>query len=289
MHLQYKYLVGVLLMSVLLPQSGRAQTAVPDGLPATQKAEFADRRVELTQQYATLDQRIARFNSRCGSVSEDSPLIAECEREQAAIRAAKASYKEASGRYERDLAAAMASARAALPAAKIFAHGEFYFVTKDGLKVTGTDGTMLPLDSGTRIVTGPNTVLKLLLPDETILTLFPNSDMVIDDFVYDPVNSATMAEARIAKGIFRWVTGKVSHKKDVNIKIPVGTIGIRGTDFEAMVEPSGAGYVKLFDGQLDITESKTGATLKLSAGQMISFTADGTFSPLTPLKQESRK
>jgi hypothetical protein len=288
MHLQHKYLVGILLVSILLPWIGHAQTAVPDGLAATQKTELANRRVELTQQYAALDQRIAHFNSRCGSVSEDSPLIAECEREQAAIRAAKASYKEAASRYERDLAAAMASARAALPAAKIFAHGEFYFVTKDGLKVTGADGTMLPLDGGTRIVTGPNTVLKLLLPDETILTLFPDSDMVIDDFVYDPVNSATKAEAKFAKGVFRWVTGKVSRKKDVNIKIPVGTIGVRGTDFEAIVDPNGAGYVKLFDGQLDITESKTGATLKLSAGQMISFTADGNLSPLAPLKQESR-
>jgi hypothetical protein len=56
-----------------------------------------------------LDERIGRFNQRCGSVPENSPLIGECEREQAAIKVAKANYKEAATLYERDLATAIAT------------------------------------------------------------------------------------------------------------------------------------------------------------------------------------
>jgi len=96
--------------------------------------------------------------------------------------------------------------------------------------------------------------------------------MVIGEFVYDPAASSTRLTAQIARGAFRFVTGKISHRKDINIKVPVGTIGVRGTDFEAVVESDGAGTVKLFDGQLDITEKKTGRQFSLTAGQMVTFT-----------------
>ena len=44
--------------------------------------------------------------------------------------------------------------------------------------------------------------LQILLVDETIFTLGPNSDMVLDDFVYDPKTSAGKMTASIAKGTF---------------------------------------------------------------------------------------
>lgn len=194
-------------------------------------------------------------------------------------------FKTVVGRLRLKGTTADAGSKGAPPVAKVFAQGEFYFVTKDGRKLTGADATMLPLDGGTHAVTGPDGHLKLLLPDETIFTLGPDSDMVLDDFVYDHNHSMTKAEAHFAKGIFRWVTGKLSqgHEHDVKIKIPIGDVGFRGTDFECMVAPIGSGYVKLFEGQLDITEKKTGAKFILNAGHIVSFTADGAFSQPTLL------
>src|SRR5688572_14667781 len=73
--------------------------------------------------------------------------------------------------------------------------------------------------------------LQVLLMDETIFTLGPNSDMVLDEFVYDPSNDAGKVAARVTKGVFRFVTGKVARRDpaSMKVKLPVGTIGIRGT------------------------------------------------------------
>ena len=74
--------------------------------------------------------------------------------------------------------------------------------------------------------------LQVMLLDETVFTLGPNSDMVLDEFVYDPNTSAGKVTASIAKGTFRFVSGKIAHNAatdNMKIKLPVGTMGIRGT------------------------------------------------------------
>jgi hypothetical protein len=161
--------------------------------------------------------------------------------------------------------------------------GECYFLAKDGRKVTITDTGYVPVGGDTRVLTGPNSRLQLLLPDETVFTLGPNSDMVLDAFIYDPSISAAKAAAQFVRGTFRWVTGKVSKNRDIEIKFNVGAIGPRGTDFECMIDPANDGYIMLHEGQLEITKNKTGEKIELDAGQMISFTAAGTFSEPKPL------
>jgi hypothetical protein len=92
-------------------------------------------------------------------------------------------------------------------------------------------GSGKPVYLNDRITTGPDSRLQILLLDETTFTLGPNSDMVLDEFVYDPKTSAGKVSARISSGAFRFITGKVAQKNPANMKVtlPVGTIGIRGT------------------------------------------------------------
>ncbi len=73
--------------------------------------------------------------------------------------------------------------------------------------------------------------LQILLLDQTVFTLGPNSSMKIDTFVYDPATHDGQIEATIAKGVFRFITGNIAHKKPENmaVHLPVGTIGVRGT------------------------------------------------------------
>ena len=66
-------------------------------------------------------------------------------------------------------------------------------------------------------------------------------------------------------------------------------IGIRGTDFEAMVAPDDSGSVKLYSGQLEITEKKTQRTFVLNAGQMTMFSAEGIFATPAPLDPVTAK
>jgi hypothetical protein len=73
--------------------------------------------------------------------------------------------------------------------------------------------------------------LQVLLLDETVFTLGPNADMVLDEYVYDPDTHEGKIAARVTKGVFRFVTGRVAQRdpKKMQVRLPAGTIGIRGT------------------------------------------------------------
>ncbi len=80
--------------------------------------------------------------------------------------------------------------------------------------------------------------LQILLLDETVFTIGPNSSMVVDEFVYDPANDAGKVTAHITQGFFRFVTGKIAKKdpEKMKVNLPAGTIGIRGTMVAGRVE-----------------------------------------------------
>lgn len=168
---------------------------------------------------------------------------------------------------------------------QVESRGEFYVLTKDGRKLTGKDADQIPLEEGTKVITGKDGHIKMTLPDNTTFTIGPDSDIVIDTFVYDPDNTPKTIIASVSKGAFRWVTGKVMADRSVHqesgqmkVNLPVVAVGIRGTDFEATVASDGSGSVVLNFGQLEITENKTGFTFILDAGQKVIFGADGSIS-----------
>src|SRR5579883_1865052 len=81
------------------------------------------------------------------------------------------------------------------------------------------------------VTTDPNGHLQVLLLDETVFTLGPSADMVLDTFVYDPNTNAGEVSARVVRGAFRFVTGQVAraHPQNMKVGLAVGTIGVRGT------------------------------------------------------------
>ncbi len=85
------------------------------------------------------------------------------------------------------------------------------------------------LDDG--ITSGSRSGMQIILMDESVFTIGPDSDLEIDEFVYDPGEGTGSIVANFAKGTMRFVTGKIAAGKPENmkIKLPVGTIGIRGT------------------------------------------------------------
>lgn len=96
-----------------------------------------------------------------------------------------------------------------------------------GKRVASGDGIVL----GDRIVTGPDAGLQIMLLDETTFTIGPNSSLVIDQFVYNPATGQGAIGATVARGTFRFVSGRIARvqPENVNIKTPVAVIGIRGT------------------------------------------------------------
>jgi len=92
---------------------------------------------------------------------------------------------------------------------------------------------------GDMIETGPSSGLQSMLLGETIFTIGPSAAMTIDSFVYDPASGAGEVTTQVLKGAFRFVSGKVAKNEPskMNVKTPVGTIGIRGTSAAGVITP----------------------------------------------------
>ena len=104
-----------------------------------------------------------------------------------------------------------------------------------------------PVYLGDVIRTDAQSSLSISLADETLFTIGPNSAIVIDEFVYDPATQDGTLTAHIVEGVFRFITGKIAHKQPehMQVNLPAGFIGVRGTWVEGRVEPDGSALVVL--------------------------------------------
>lgn len=103
---------------------------------------------------------------------------------------------------------------------------------------------------GQRIETTDTGLVQVLLVDGSTFTVGPNADLVIDEFVYDPNAGAGHLIATFAKGVARFVGGKLSKNRGgVTVKTPAGTIGIRGGMADLNVSESGEANFSLLFGE----------------------------------------
>ncbi|HET7715086.1 MAG TPA: FecR domain-containing protein [Bauldia sp.] len=101
---------------------------------------------------------------------------------------------------------------------------------------TGTPpgGSSRTLEIGTgivskeRIQTSGSGSLQVMFNDKTTLTIGPNSNLVIDEFVYNPGAGGGRFAASLTKGALRFVGGQISHTAGATINTPVASLGIRG-------------------------------------------------------------
>ena len=104
-----------------------------------------------------------------------------------------------------------------------------------------TDATSIPpaqvertLIVGNKLVfqetvkTSPNGQAQLLMMDQSAVTFGPNSQLVIDKFVYDPDKRTGEMALSLSRGLMRFVGGRISKSGGVKIRTPVATMGIRG-------------------------------------------------------------
>lgn len=96
---------------------------------------------------------------------------------------------------------------------------------------------------GDRVTSADRSRMQVLLLDETVFTVGPQSDLVIDEFVYNPDTNAGQITASVAKGVFRYVSGKIAKAQPaaVKIKVPNAIIGIRGTSMFGAPDPETGG------------------------------------------------
>ena len=100
------------------------------------------------------------------------------------------------------------------------------------------------LETGSKIYFGDTIIVKaqstaqILLLDETALTIGEKSELTIDDFVYDPKSKVGKIVSNIKIGTVRIITGEISNQNPDNLEvnIPTGSIGARGTEFVVVTE-----------------------------------------------------
>ena len=139
--------------------------------------------------------------------------------------------------------------------------------------VTGTPPADLPrvLEIGSDVVqnehitAGPDGQAQLLFRDGSTVTLAPNSDLTIDEFVYNPETKTAKLAMTAAVGVFRFVGGRASKDEPVIINTPTATVGIRGAVAAGGVDANGTtDFTKFFGAELSMTSKATGETTSTS-------------------------
>jgi len=80
------------------------------------------------------------------------------------------------------------------------------------------------------VATGQEAQAQLLFVDQTTFSLGARSRAVLDRFVFDPNRNTGSVVLNVTRGAFRFVTG-TAKPTSYKVKIPVATIGVRGTVF----------------------------------------------------------
>jgi|GEM_PF-2314698 len=126
-----------------------------------------------------------------------------------------------------------------------------------------------------RIQTTSAGSVQLLFLDKTSMTVGPNSDLTIDEYVYDPNAGSGKLAATLGKGALRFVGGQISHTGDAEIRTASATVGIRGG--VALI-----GTHHVYAGYGSSTVSSGGSTVTLGAGEYTALQGGQPPSPPGP-------
>lgn len=96
----------------------------------------------------------------------------------------------------------------------------------------------LALNSAMVLKTGSNASMGVTLKDNTLLSIGPDTELVLDEFLYAPAQGQFQLVARMVRGSLNYVSGWIAKLKPdaVSIRTPTGNIGVRGTHFVVAVQ-----------------------------------------------------
>ena len=134
-----------------------------------------------------------------------------------------------------------------------------------------------------RINTTTSGLVQVLLVDGSTFTVGPNSDLVIDKFVYNPRKKTGEIVATFSKGTMRFIGGKLSKNEGgVKVNTPAGALAIRGGMFQGRVTGNKGSFSFLYG--VSLTYSNNGQTQTVYEQGYTLDTTSGTptIRPTTP-------
>ena len=121
-------------------------------------------------------------------------------------------------------------------------------------------------------------VAHLMFTDRSSLTVGPNSEVILDKFVYDPEAGTGELALSATKGVLRFVGGALSKEEDaVQINTPLGRLGIRGGGLYTWLRPTSVLACMFYGEELSGTSSISNTTKRVDKlEQCIELKDDGT-------------
>ncbi len=91
---------------------------------------------------------------------------------------------------------------------------------------------------GDTIRTGSDSSVGLIFVDDTVISLGSNSEMEIQSFLFNPVEKDLSFVTRLLRGTFSFISGQIAKlaPREVQLKTPDATLGVRGTRFLVKVD-----------------------------------------------------
>lgn len=111
-----------------------------------------------------------------------------------------------------------------------------------------------------RIVTSTNGSTQIIFVDKTTLSVGPNSNILIDEFVYNPNVGTGRMTVTLTQGAMRIVGGNATHTEGATIKTPLATIGVRGSVATITHDAKGTQAINHF-GKVTVTSGGVSQTI----------------------------
>ena len=123
---------------------------------------------------------------------------------------------------------------------------------------------------GDSIITEAASTAQILLMDQTTLTIGESSELVIDEFVYDPQTKIGKFISSVKIGTVKIITGEISktNPDNLEIKTPTGSIGARGTEFAVVTESDTKSTVVLLGPGVNNTLGMVPGNLRVTDGNI---------------------
>ena len=125
-------------------------------------------------------------------------------------------------------------------------------------------------------------IAQLLFLDNSALTISPNSEVVIDEFVYNPKTGVGNLVVRMTKGFMRFVGGRISKQNEVQVVTPTATVGIRGGIASVRVRDTGETVAILGFGALSVRTEQGAVDVQRPGFKVTAASADA--APSEPVQ-----
>lgn len=109
-------------------------------------------------------------------------------------------------------------------------------IERNGKSMPASVGAVIEVED--TVKTGSDGSVGITFQDNSLLSAGPNSELVIERFVFDSTTHQGEFDTRLKKGTLAVVSGKIVKQSPeaMRIKTPAAIMGVRGTEFIVKVD-----------------------------------------------------